>query len=129
MMFVAIAGPLSNLILAVVFGILFFGLLRADVLNDEETIATVLLQMVRANIILAIFNMIPLPPLDGSRVMAWILPDSLRPGYVSLERYGMLIVMLLLFTRVFDVIYRFAFPPLWRMVTEISDTTTSFLGA
>jgi Zn-dependent protease len=45
------------------------------------------------NLILAIFNMIPIPPLDGSRVMAYLLPGPIREPYVALERFGLLIVL------------------------------------
>jgi len=44
------------------------------------------------NLLLAAFNMVPIPPLDGSRVMAWLLPSGLREPYVALERIGMFLV-------------------------------------
>ena len=47
--------------------------------------------------LLAAFNMVPIPPLDGSRVMTWLLPSGLRGHYASLERYGMLLVVLVFF--------------------------------
>jgi len=57
----------------------------------------VLIQSVRLNLLLAVFNMLPIPPLDGSRVMTWLLPAPVREGYVALERFGILLVMGLMY--------------------------------
>jgi len=96
MMLVALAGPASNVLLAILFtlaykGIYFFGVATQSAL-PEALRATVVV-----NLLLAVFNMVPVPPLDGSRVMAWLLPDSLREPYVGLERWGMVLVLLLVF--------------------------------
>jgi len=72
-------------------GIYFFGVATQSAL-PEALRATVVV-----NLLLAVFNMVPVPPLDGSRVMAWLLPDSLREPYVGLERWGMVLVLLLVF--------------------------------
>ena len=105
MSFVAIAGPLSNLLLALFFMVAFKFFVRTGYYNGasevgarlDDFLPRVLLQAVSFNAILAIFNLVPIPPLDGSRVMAWLLPESLRPGYVSLERFGMLVIFGLLY--------------------------------
>jgi Zn-dependent protease len=49
------------------------------------------------NLLLAAFNLLPIPPLDGSRIMAWLLPQGLREAYHKLERFGLLLVMVLIF--------------------------------
>jgi Zn-dependent protease len=56
------------------------------------------------NISLAVFNLLPFPPLDGSKVLETFLPDSLQPVYAVLEQYGYLILMVLMYMGVFGVI-------------------------
>jgi Zn-dependent protease len=96
MMFVALAGPISNVLLAIVFmlafkSIYYFGIATETMLPQVLEVSVVM------NLLLAVFNMFPVPPLDGSRVMAWLLPASLREPYVALERWGMMLVILLIF--------------------------------
>lgn len=76
-LWVALAGPVSNLILGFLFGLLFhLGLERAlDVGPDWFNLRNVVVQIISINILLAVFNMLPLSPLDGSTVFAGILPD------------------------------------------------------
>ncbi len=93
MMLVALAGPASNVALAFAFATLANAilLLRAD---REFTVALlkVLFGIVNLNVVLAFFNLIPVPPLDGSRVLSYFLPSDLAHSMARLERYGMLIV-------------------------------------
>lgn len=104
MMLVAIAGPLSNFLLAILFLIVMKVLVHVAGFGSNEVAVMVMMGAVRWNLLLAAFNMIPVPPLDGSRVMAFLLPSSLREGYVGLERYGMILVFGLLFLGVFRTI-------------------------
>lgn len=99
---VSLAGIASNLVIAVVAGVLFalFGLLGRNVPALTESCA--ILQVMMAfgiffNIILAWFNLLPIPPLDGSHVMKHLLPPAWGLKYQALGRYG-LIILLLLFT-------------------------------
>ncbi len=105
MMLVAIAGPLSNLLIACVFGFALRMALNdgwypnaASSFDDREVqlLPVVLTQSMVVNVMLAVFNMLPIPPLDGSRVMTWLLPPPLRAGYVRLESFGILLVILVL---------------------------------
>ena len=50
------------------------------------------------NLLLTVFNLLPIPPLDGSRVMTWLLPAGLREPYVALERFGLILVVILVLT-------------------------------
>jgi len=88
---VSIAGPLTNMILAVIFSI---GLRVAE---PQSLTFVILVYAVSINIILAIFNMIPIPPMDGSKVFCVFLPRSIRMAYLSIERWGILLIFILLF--------------------------------
>jgi Zn-dependent protease len=102
---VAFAGPLSNLLLAC----LFFALWKlsvqtgfyngaADTLSGRysDLLPRVMLESVKYNVLLFVFNLIPIPPLDGSRIMANVLPMSLRESYVRISGFGLLIVFVLI---------------------------------
>ena len=89
MVFVAVAGPMSNVVLAIVFAFVL-KILMASGMHPETLAPKVMYMAMYFNLLLAIFNMIPVPPLDGSRVMAYLLPSSMRETYVGLERWGML---------------------------------------
>jgi Zn-dependent protease len=89
MMVVGAAGPLSNVSLAVVAALILrtFPVSRTPILFDLLSIACYL------NILLSVFNLVPVPPLDGSRVVAGLLPPSLRMAYERITPYGFLIVI------------------------------------
>ena len=105
MSLVALAGPLSNVLLALFFMVAWRFFLQTGLYNGasdlgsraDDFLPRVLGQAVVFNSVLAVFNLVPIPPLDGSRVMAWLLPDGLRGAYVGLERYGMLVIFGLLY--------------------------------
>jgi Zn-dependent protease len=95
---VSLAGPASNVILAVVFALLY-RLLSPVLYSSTSVLGSVLLYALEVavflNMILALFNLIPVPPLDGSRILAAIIPDAGATIMDQLERYGMFIVLLL----------------------------------
>jgi Zn-dependent protease len=96
MIWVAAAGPGMNLLLAIVAALLVHvvGFLPAD---WARWTAKNLANAIDLNVILAVFNMIPLPPLDGGRVAVGLLPDTLARPLARLERFGMTIILALLF--------------------------------
>ena len=93
MMLVALAGPLTNLLLALVFIACRNLAIGLGDYQPDQLLVRVLDVSALFNLVLAVFNMLPIPPLDGSRVMTWLLPPALREPYTSLERWGILIVI------------------------------------
>lgn len=120
MMLVALAGPVSNFLLAIVFALAYKTLVGPVGMHPQDLAPEVMRLSVYFNLILAIFNMIPVPPLDGSRVMAYLLPAGLRESYVGLERIGMLIVIGLFFFGVFHRVLSVALPPAWSFIDAIT---------
>jgi Zn-dependent protease len=93
---VAAAGPAMNVVLAFV-SVLLISTLGALEGDTAALIGNLLLRSVELNMLLAIFNMLPIPPLDGGKVLAALLPGRAMQSYLHLERYGMLLLLLLLF--------------------------------
>ncbi len=120
MMFVALAGPISNFLLAILFSVAWKLMIYTAAMPTTSLAPTVMLMAVRFNIILAIFNMLPVPPLDGSRVMAYLLPSNLRETYVTLERYGMLLIVALLVSGALHFVLNFSFGPMLSLVDTIT---------
>lgn len=95
MVLVAAAGPGINFLLAIASGILLHFVPHEGAVV-AQTLGSILVVSVTVNVILAVFNMLPLPPLDGGRVAVGLLPYPLSAYLARLERYGMLILILAL---------------------------------
>jgi len=100
---VGLAGPLSNLIVAMIFGIFIrlaapvaspWGASAGDFTNVLSSLFSII---VYANILLAVFNLVPIPPLDGSKILFAILPDRFFRLKETLERNGFLILLFFIF--------------------------------
>jgi Zn-dependent protease len=87
MAIVALAGPVANLLMAVGWALLYTGVAGISI-----------------NLVLALINLLPIPPLDGSRILTGMLPSYWAWQYNRLERYGFIILLLLLYTKLLGVI-------------------------
>jgi len=96
------AGPLSNLLSSLLFAFLYhlFNLnhFEMESFKISEPLSLMFLVGVKVNLGLAIFNFLPIPPLDGSKILAKFLPVSLRADYLRLELFGFLIIFFLAIT-------------------------------
>jgi len=116
--FVAAAGPASNLALALVAAIALHLVPVTPVTigepNVSAPIAALLVQLRQINVLLAVFNMIPIPPLDGGNVLAGLLPLSLAIPFARMRPYGFLLLYLLMYTGVLTML---VVPP-FRFITS-----------
>jgi Zn-dependent protease len=100
---VSIAGPLSNLVLALLGFVVWFGLVPIGVfemvpINIEEILDAFFNHFITINIALFVFNLLPFPPLDGYRVIEDLAPSSIRAKLTQYENYGSIIFLILVIT-------------------------------
>jgi len=104
MAWVAVAGPVANLLMAVLWALLA----RLGGLINIEEISSPMIYMgtagISINLVLFLINLLPIPPLDGSRMLAGVLPPKLAWQYNQLERYGFIILIVLLYTNVLGML-------------------------
>lgn len=111
---ISVAGPISNIIMAILFSLIAKFILPPD-------LAPLLFPIIIVNISLAIFNLVPIYPLDGAKILAGILPRDLAYEYeLIMQRYGTIILLIL----VFPV---FGFAPITALITPIISTIVSLL--
>jgi len=104
---VSLSGPLTNILLAVIaaFFIKFFihsytyaDFLNRGILSSADIFSYFFFAVIHINLLLAIFNLLPIPPLDGSKIFALLLPERDARAYLSLERFSFLFLLLLFFS-------------------------------
>jgi len=125
---VAFAGPFSNLLQALVTAGVWVGLARAGVVAPGDGFWDILSLFYRLNVVLMLFNLLPLHPLDGGKILAWALPPSMQHVDDFLMKHGGTILMALIFLPAFvnlpDVIGLVFGPPM-RWSTEVIHTLMS----
>ncbi len=94
MAIVSLAGPLTNLLIAAIFA--FVLKFIAPLFITDTSLLQIIFIIVQLNILLAIFNLLPIPPLDGSKVFALLLPEETANRYLSIGTFGIFILFFLL---------------------------------
>jgi len=95
---VGLSGPLANFILA------FLASLLLKITPHNSLAGFLILQLTVINVVLGVFNLIPLPPLDGSRILMGLLPQELSARYAAIEPYGFIILIAFMWLGVFSSI-------------------------
>ncbi len=115
---VAFAGPAANILLALIFGTL----LRVGILTQASwatpAFAEITAVIVVINILLAIFNLVPIPPLDGSKILFSLFPEKLYKVREFLEKYGLVFIIIFIF-----FLWQFIFPLVgatFRLITGVA---------
>lgn len=120
--FVSLAGPVSNFLLAIISMIIMCFLYPASSVT-AVILYNFFFSLSAVNIGLGIFNLIPIPPLDGSKVLAQFLPLKARVGYLQFERYGGLLLFLLIYfgnlSKYLNIALSFVFNGLYALIAGV----------
>lgn len=107
-LWVGLAGPLANIIIA-----FLMSLFLRSALNPESLLVFIFKKAIAVNLVLAAFNLIPIPPLDGSRALVSLLPKKCANQFAKLEKYGIFIIIILLYFKILD-------PVIWAILKALT---------
>ncbi len=127
---VSAAGVIGNTIIAIIAGVTLRLLFEAGMLavsagefvpaNSDSGFAAGAIKLVEVffmmNVGLAVFNLLPIPPLDGSKILGSLLPESFESAINSIEQFGFILLFIAVFTGVFSSIFRFVMPLAYSLV-------------
>lgn len=119
---VSLAGPGANILTAVSAGLILHGFSLAHL--NPGIAGGILKFMILISLVLAIFNLVPVPPLDGSHILAALLPSHLAYKYESFQRYGFILIVILLYLGFFDNV---VFPLAYLMTSLLIPGSMFFL--
>jgi Zn-dependent protease len=117
-MFISAAGPLANMAVSLGIIILLLAFHRPILLSANLTLLLLLklaAYLLMINIFLAIFNLIPIPPLDGSGILEGLLKGEALAFYEKIKPYGFFILLIIIYTHIFDSIANFVFSLLFKI--------------
>ncbi len=123
---ISIAGPISNLIIAIIAMGIWNGLLKLNIIQNLNNTTYYAVYrtfdiLVYFNLVLFIFNLLPIPPLDGYRVIEDLAPKELRPRLIQLEQYGVFIFLILFITPIGNYFFSYIFNIIQPLVNGIND--------
>jgi len=116
---VSLAGCITNILIAAIA----IYLLQSPIVNPNSVSSEILTRVAQINIILGAFNLIPIPPLDGSKVLMAFLPPEAQAGMARIEPYGFFIIIILLYTGLLYPVIDF----LWKLIIGLISLTYIFL--
>ena len=114
--YVALAGPASNIIMTLGFALIYHIFVLLPIPYIQQPMLLTCVYGVELNLIFAFFNLIPILPLDGGRILAAFLPSRMAYNFSKIEPYGMYIVIALIFLGVFNIIYYMLVMPLTNLL-------------
>ncbi|MGC4377746.1 site-2 protease family protein [Fictibacillus sp. Mic-4] len=125
---VSIAGPLSNLIVAFIGIIVFYALFHTGILQNVsldklQMINDLITNIIKLNVLLFVFNLFPLPPLDGYRVLEELAPDTIRQAMMRFEHFGILLFFIIIITP----LNQYFFNVLQNAITVVISSLTSIV--
>jgi Zn-dependent protease len=118
MIWVGLAGPFTN----VAWAIVLIFIMKTGIFSPAHPLYLLLFICMYINIVLLVFNLIPIPPLDGSRVVEGLLPDKYSEQYSSLRRYGFILLLVLIYFGVFGRLFGFVLYMIMRVFSLLPPT-------